>query len=206
MEARGVPNAPDGREAVSRVEQRSTRSSASSNGNGSDRPAFQVLDRTFAILDLFDELRPEWTATEIARTLDLPVPTTHRILMALKQRGYVSQHGPGMSPVVHRGMVFVNVDDDEHAELVAFDARTGDKKWVKERKKERACYSTPFILKRGDATILGHTGSQAGFRSFLYFNPATSTAVIAAFNTTNSAAPASAAFTRMQTAALELLR
>jgi DNA-binding IclR family transcriptional regulator len=64
---------------------------AGSNGNG-ERPAFQVLDRTFAILDLFDEERPEWTATEIARTLDLPVPTTHRILMALKQRGYVSQH------------------------------------------------------------------------------------------------------------------
>jgi hypothetical protein len=62
-----------------------------SNGNG-ERPAFQVLDRTFAILDLFDEERPDWTATEIARTLDLPVPTTHRILMALKQRGYVSQH------------------------------------------------------------------------------------------------------------------
>jgi DNA-binding IclR family transcriptional regulator len=64
---------------------------AGSNGNG-ERPAFQVLDRTFAILDLFDEERPEWTATEIARTLELPVPTTHRILMALKQRGYVSQH------------------------------------------------------------------------------------------------------------------
>ena len=62
-----------------------------SNGNA-ERPAFQVLDRTFAILDLFDEERPEWTATEIARTLELPVPTTHRILMALKQRGYVSQH------------------------------------------------------------------------------------------------------------------
>jgi IclR family acetate operon transcriptional repressor len=60
--------------------------------NGDERPAFQVLDRTFAILDLFDEERPEWTATEVARTLELPVPTTHRILMALKQRGYVSQH------------------------------------------------------------------------------------------------------------------
>jgi len=42
-------------------------------------------------LPIYEE-RPEWTATEIARTLDLPVPTTHRILMALKQRGYVSQH------------------------------------------------------------------------------------------------------------------
>jgi DNA-binding IclR family transcriptional regulator len=62
----------------------------SSDGGG--QTSFQVLDRTFAILELFDEVSPEWTATEIARTLKLPVPTTHRILMALKQRGYVSQH------------------------------------------------------------------------------------------------------------------
>jgi CubicO group peptidase (beta-lactamase class C family) len=63
-----------------------------------------------------------------------------------------------------------------------------------------------FILDRGGTTILGHTGSQAGFRSFLYFNPATSAAVIAAFNTTNYVAPASAAFQRMQDGALALLR
>jgi DNA-binding IclR family transcriptional regulator len=54
--------------------------------------SFQVLDRTFAILELFDESRPEWTATEVARGLDLPVPTAHRILTALARRGYVSQH------------------------------------------------------------------------------------------------------------------
>jgi CubicO group peptidase (beta-lactamase class C family) len=63
-----------------------------------------------------------------------------------------------------------------------------------------------FILDRGGTTILGHTGSQAGFRSFLYFNPATSAAVIAAFNTTNYVAPAGAAFQQMQAAALALLR
>jgi DNA-binding IclR family transcriptional regulator len=54
--------------------------------------SFQVLDRTFAILELFDEDRPEWTATEVARGLDLPVPTAHRILTALARLGYVSQH------------------------------------------------------------------------------------------------------------------
>jgi len=43
-----------------------------------------------------------------------------------------------------------------------------------------------FLLDRGGTKIVGHTGSQAGFRSFFYFNPATSTAVIAAFNSTNS--------------------
>jgi outer membrane protein assembly factor BamB len=62
--------------------------------------------------------------------------------------GYKSQHGPGFSPVVHEGLVFVNVDDDEHAELVALDIKTGEKKWVKERKHVRASYSSPYILQR----------------------------------------------------------
>jgi CubicO group peptidase (beta-lactamase class C family) len=44
-----------------------------------------------------------------------------------------------------------------------------------------------FIHPRGDATIVGHTGSQAGFRAFMYFNPKTRNAVIAAYNTTNYA-------------------
>lgn len=56
------------------------------------KPSFQVLERTFAILDIFDEQRSDWSTTEIARSLALPVPTVHRILTALKRRGYVSQH------------------------------------------------------------------------------------------------------------------
>src|SRR5262249_32805174 len=48
--------------------------------------------------------------------------------------GYVSQHGPGFSPMAHGDLVFVNVDDDERAELVALDAKTGVKKWVAPRK------------------------------------------------------------------------
>ena len=74
--------------------------------------------------------------------------------------GYVSQHGPGFSPVVYDGVVFVNVDDDERAELVAFDTKTGEKKWFAERKHVRASYSTPFLLERpGKAAelILGTT-------------------------------------------------
>jgi IclR family transcriptional regulator, acetate operon repressor len=55
------------------------------------RPAFQVLERTFGILEVFTESQPEWSATRIARELDLPVPTVHRILGALKRLGYVSQ-------------------------------------------------------------------------------------------------------------------
>ena len=74
--------------------------------------------------------------------------------------GWDSQHGPGSSPILHGGLVFVNVDDDERAELVAFDARTGEKKWIANRKHERACYTTPYILQRGDRPaelILGTT-------------------------------------------------
>ena len=63
-----------------------------------------------------------------------------------------------------------------------------------------------FVIHRGPTTIIGHTGSQAGFRSFLFFNPATSATIIAAFNTTNEAAPARAAYARMYEAALALLR
>ena len=57
-----------------------------------EKPSFQVLERTFSILEIFDEDRPEWSTTEVARALDLPIPTVHRILAALKRHGYVSQH------------------------------------------------------------------------------------------------------------------
>jgi len=56
------------------------------------KPAFQVLERTFGILEVFTEARPEWSTTDIARAQHLPVPTAHRILAALKRLGYVSQH------------------------------------------------------------------------------------------------------------------
>jgi DNA-binding IclR family transcriptional regulator len=56
------------------------------------RPGLQVLERTFGILEVFTQARPEWSATEVAREIDLPVPTVHRILAALKGLGYVSQH------------------------------------------------------------------------------------------------------------------
>jgi len=63
-----------------------------------------------------------------------------------------------------------------------------------------------FVLDRGGTTILGHTGSQAGFRSFMYFNPVNGTAVVAAFNTTNYSTPARAAYQHMQQAAIGLLK
>lgn len=43
-----------------------------------------------------------------------------------------------------------------------------------------------FIEKYPGGRIIGHTGSQAGFRSFFYWNPETRTAVVLAVNTSNS--------------------
>ena len=63
-----------------------------------------------------------------------------------------------------------------------------------------------FLQGEGERRVIGHTGSQAGFRAFFYFNPVTTTAVIAAFNTTNYAAPAQASYTRMHEAAKNLVR
>jgi CubicO group peptidase (beta-lactamase class C family) len=40
-----------------------------------------------------------------------------------------------------------------------------------------------FILDQGGVRVIGHTGSQAAFRSFFYFHPETRTAMIAVFNT-----------------------
>ncbi len=40
-----------------------------------------------------------------------------------------------------------------------------------------------FVVQKGAATFIGHTGEQAGFVSFMYLNPANGAAVIAVFNT-----------------------
>ena len=63
-----------------------------------------------------------------------------------------------------------------------------------------------FVLDRNGQRILGHTGSQAGFRSFYYFDPETQAGVVAVFNTTNFAAPASALQRQMNETALRLLK
>jgi outer membrane protein assembly factor BamB len=59
---------------------------------------------------------------------------------------FTSQHGPGTSPIVHDGRVFVANDRDGAATVLAFDARTGEPVWQASRPAFRACYSTPFIL------------------------------------------------------------
>jgi DNA-binding IclR family transcriptional regulator len=49
----------------------------------------QLLERTFAMLSLFAADRPEWTTTELSSVSGLPVPTTHRIVVALQRHGFL---------------------------------------------------------------------------------------------------------------------
>jgi outer membrane protein assembly factor BamB len=63
---------------------------------------------------------------------------------------FKSQHGAGTSPVVYGGIVYLANDQDDAAELLAFDAKSGKPMWKKERRAFRACYSAPFILGEGD--------------------------------------------------------
>lgn len=64
-----------------------------------------------------------------------------------------------------------------------------------------------FVVHRAQRRFIGHTGSQAGFRSFFYIDPETRNGVIAAFNTSNDVHPDSSAagFNAVRDAALAML-
>ncbi|MDH3456619.1 MAG: beta-lactamase family protein [Gemmatimonadota bacterium] len=64
-----------------------------------------------------------------------------------------------------------------------------------------------FVLWRHNTRFVGHTGSQAGFRAFLYIDPASRAAVLAAFNTRNDARPEESAlgFSALRDEALRLI-
>ncbi len=55
-------------------------------------------------------------------------------------------HGAGHSPMVYEGVVYLNIDSDSSAKLVAVDAKLGTEPWKADRLKERASYTTPMIL------------------------------------------------------------
>jgi outer membrane protein assembly factor BamB len=83
-----------------------------------------------------------------------------------KLGGYVSQHGPGFSPMVANGKVIVNYDQDGTASVVAFDGKTGEQAWSASRKAFRACYSTPYLRPRGDGKSDVVVSSTAGLTGY----------------------------------------
>ena len=60
--------------------------------------------------------------------------------------GYPSQHGFGVSPIVHDGLVVVNYQPDGDGALVALDVQSGKVRWKTPRKGKNATYSTPCVL------------------------------------------------------------
>jgi outer membrane protein assembly factor BamB len=61
--------------------------------------------------------------------------------------GYKTQHGGGGSPVVHGGLVIVNLDQDEPGAsfVAALDCATGDVRWKTPRASTRFSTSTPCV-------------------------------------------------------------
>jgi outer membrane protein assembly factor BamB len=79
---------------------------------------------------------------------------------------FKSQHGPGTSPMVVQSKVFVANDQDDEAELLAFDAATGKDAWRAKRKAYRACYSIPFLIEKPGMPAELIVGSTAGVTSY----------------------------------------
>lgn len=68
--------------------------------------------------------------------------------------------GTGSSPLLHEGMLFIQVDNEVQSFLVALDAENGDEIWKAERD-ETTGYSTPFIWKNRERTELVTGGMTA---------------------------------------------
>jgi outer membrane protein assembly factor BamB len=83
--------------------------------------------------------------------------------------GFRSQHGFGHSPMLIDGKVILANDQDGSAQLLAFDARSGEKVWQVERTPYRSCYSTPFVRLRPDGDKELIVASTAGITGY---NPA----------------------------------
>ncbi|MCX6368187.1 MAG: PQQ-binding-like beta-propeller repeat protein [Armatimonadetes bacterium] len=68
--------------------------------------------------------------------------------------------GYAASPVLHQGKLFLLNDNDEKAELLAFDAKTGKPLWHVERD-EKSNWATPFAWQSGGRTELVVPGTRA---------------------------------------------
>jgi DNA-binding IclR family transcriptional regulator len=55
----------------------------------------QSITRTLTILELFTPQRTEMTVADVAKAAKLPKPTAHRLLAALRERGYMRQEASG---------------------------------------------------------------------------------------------------------------
>lgn len=72
---------------------------------------------------------------------------------------YINTYGMAASPVVHRGIVYVQCDQVQGSFLLAVDAETGHIKWRKEREGAVEGWATPLILdKANELVVLSSNG------------------------------------------------
>jgi outer membrane protein assembly factor BamB len=64
---------------------------------------------------------------------------------------FKSQHGFGVSPIVHEDLVIVGNDQDGGGSLIALDSQNGKVRWQLPRNPKNATYSTPCVYQRGQA-------------------------------------------------------
>ena len=73
---------------------------------------------------------------------------------------YVSQHGNGGSPVLHRGRLILNIDGYDTAFVVAVDAATGEERWRATRDEPISqAYSTPLPIRVDDVDQIVSVGA-----------------------------------------------
>ncbi len=91
-----------------------------------------------------------------ALTLDGQEAWSHPLPPRMMRYGW----GTAASPVLHDGRLFVVSDNEDQAQLLAFDAATGKELWHADRA-EKSDWATPFVWANGQRTELVTAGSQA---------------------------------------------
>ncbi|MEZ6056040.1 MAG: PQQ-binding-like beta-propeller repeat protein [Planctomycetaceae bacterium] len=61
---------------------------------------------------------------------------------------FTSEHGQGVSPIIHGELLIVSNDQKGPSSLVALNRKTGEQVWKTERAFRRASYATPFVLEQ----------------------------------------------------------
>jgi outer membrane protein assembly factor BamB len=79
---------------------------------------------------------------------------------------FVSQHGPGTSPIVYAGKVFFANDQDGSSVVYALDGETGRVMWEARRRAFRASYATPVVLEGNGVSPELIVASSAGVTSY----------------------------------------
>ncbi|MDX1983458.1 MAG: PQQ-binding-like beta-propeller repeat protein [Bryobacteraceae bacterium] len=85
--------------------------------------------------------------------------TTEGEILWKKQLPYAHQHGPGNSPVLAAGLLYVNCDGTDQQYAVALDPETGEVRWKKDRPSAMA-FATPLVVPHGDREIIISPGAK----------------------------------------------